>query len=426
MNAIKLNTHYNKSILPLVVEWISAISTLYLIASLILNFECQRIALFVWGAATVADIAVNRRYQNMKWKREKWVFGVMAVFYLCIWIWHIFEDCSSAQFFHSTDTRLPFLIFGILGLFTTLNPKIDITHIAATMLAMSVATLAYIIYDNYAFISTGIGSINEFRENISILRHNSLRTTHIGSNVYMNCTMAMCFIAAQLSSKKWGKALLYIGILVIYATITLSEGRAGLITANLLVIAFIGFVIYRYCRKAIIPIVIVCVGLAGVGISKHNRLQLDMIKSEPRILIWEQAWELIKERPVLGYGVCDGRERFVTESLNNEELVKNFWDNWMEKHPDYKAHRFHCHNVFVESALEFGIVGLLLTIALFALPIVLTKGRKRSYIALIMLIFFIQSIFEAFTYHFQPMLFCLMVFIFVLSETEKLERNQRC
>ena len=220
--------------------------------------------------------------------------------------------------------------------------------------------------------------------------------------------------------------MLYIGILVIYATITLSEGRAGLITANLLVIAFIGFVIYRYCRKAIIPIVIVCVGLAGVGISKHNRLQLDMIKSEPRILIWEQAWELIKERPVLGYGVCDGRERFVTESLNNEELVKNFWDNWMEKHPDYKAHRFHCHNVFVESALEFGIVGLLLTIALFALPIVLTKGRKRSYIALIMLIFFIQSIFEAFTYHFQPMLFCLMVFIFVLSETEKLERNQRC
>lgn len=410
----------------MLVEWISAFSTLYLIASLILNFDYQRVAMIIYAASTVLDIIVNRRYENAKWSKEKWVFASMTLFYLCIWIWHIFEKCSSEIFFHATDTRLPFLIFGLLGIFTRLNPKIKMEYIAATMMIASVMTTAYVIYDNYAFVSTGIASINEFRENISILRHNSLRTTHIGTNVYMNCTMAICFVVAFWSDKKWKKALLYIGILMIYATITLSEGRAGLITANLLVIAFIGFVLYRYCKKAIIPIVILCAGLACVGISKHNRLQLDMIKSEPRILIWEQAWELIKERPVMGYGVCDGREKFVTSSLNNEKLVRNFWDNWLEKHPDYKPHRFHCHNVFVESALEFGILGILLTMAIFALPIALTKGRKRAYMTIFMLIFFIQSIFEAFTYHFQPMLFCLIIFVGTMSAQESAESDQRC
>ena len=426
MDAIKQNPYNNKSILPIVVEWISAISTLYLIATLILNFEYQRLAMIIYGSATILDIIVNRRYQNVKWEKGKWVFAIMGLFYLCIWIWHLFENCSSEIYFHSTDTRLPFLIFGLLGIFTRLNPKIKISYIAVTMLITSLATLAYIVYDNYAFLSSNITTINDFRENISILRHNSLKTTHIGTNVYMNCTMAMCFIVAFWSEKKWEKALLYIGIFLIYVAITLSEGRAGVITTNLLLIVFIGFALYRYYRKAIAPIVIICVGLACVGISKHNRLQLNIIKSEPRILIWEQAWDLIKDRPLMGYGVCEGREKFVTSSLNNEELVRNFWDNWLKEHPDYKTHRFHCHNVFVESALEFGVLGFLLTLALFVLPIALTKGKKRVCLSIFMLIFFIQSLFESFTYHFQPMLFCLIIFICIMSTSKIFDNNQKC
>ena len=425
MNTIKLNPYNNKSILPLVAEWIYVISTLYLIASLILTFSYQKIALFAYFASTILDIIVNRRYQNVKWERRKWVFVSMALFYLFIWIWHLFEDCTSPAFFHSTDTRLPFLVFGLLGIFTHLNPKINISHITITMLISSLVTFIYVICDNYEFISNNITTINEFRENISILRHNSIKTTHIGTNVYMNCTMAMCFITAFQSSEKWKKILLYIGILLIYITISMSEGRAGLITSNLLLIIFIGFVIYKHYPKAITPIVILCIILSIIGISQHNRLQLEMIKTEPRILIWEQALDLIKERPLLGYGVCEGREKFVTSSLNNEELVRNFWDNWLKKHPDYKTHRFHCHNVFVESALEFGILGIFLTLALFILPIALTKGKRRAYLSIFMVIFFIQSMFESFTYHFQPMLFCLIIFICTMSNSKIFNDNYR-
>ena len=140
----------------------------------------------------------------------------------------------------------------------------------------------------------------------------------------------------------------------------------------------------------------------------------------------ETSIKLIKERPIMGYGVCDGREKFVTECLNNEELVNNFWNNWLKKHPNYQTHRFHCHNVFIESTLEFGILGFLLTLGLFILPIILTKHKMQAHLSLFMLIFFIQSIFESFTYHFQPMLFCLIIFIFIKSNSNLFNDYQKC
>ena len=423
---MRLNNLNEKTILHQGVEWFSAIATLWLMASLLLTFECQRLSLFIYAIATVADVVMNKRYSGVKWEKRRWVFAAMVAFYACMWIWHIFEACSSAEYFHSTDTRVPLLAFGVLGLCTNLNPKIKVEYITMTMLAASVGTLAYILYDHHEFIANNIKTINEFRDNISILRDRSTKTTHIGSNVYMNCTMAMCFVTAWGERKWWKKGVLYAGVAMMYATISLSEGRAGLITTNLLLITFIGYAIYKHYRKAVVPMVMVCVAVAAIGMSKHSRLQMDVIKNEPRILIWGEAMGLIKERPVLGHGVCDGREKFVTATLNNEVIVKNFWNNWMKKHPDYRVERFHCHNVFIESALEFGVVGLALSIALFVLPIVMVRGRRRVYMAIVMAIFLIQAMFEALTSHFQPMLFCLLIYMLALGEKEEWDEDQMC
>ena len=117
-----------KSILPLVVEWINILSTIYLIATLILSFDYQQPAMYAYFISTVADIAVNKRYRDVKWDSTKWIFIAMIGLYLSIWIWHMCETCNSPQFFHSTDKRLPFLIIGLLGLLTNPNPKMKISY----------------------------------------------------------------------------------------------------------------------------------------------------------------------------------------------------------------------------------------------------------------------------------------------------------
>ena len=70
-----------KSILSLGIEWISVLSALYLIASLIFAFKYQRPALSIYAIATVIDIIVNGRYKNLKWDKVKSTFVMMIVFY---------------------------------------------------------------------------------------------------------------------------------------------------------------------------------------------------------------------------------------------------------------------------------------------------------------------------------------------------------
>ena len=408
-----------KSILSLGIEWISVLSALYLIASLIFAFKYQRPALSIYAIATVIDIIVNGRYKNLKWDKVKSTFVMMIVFYLCMWTWHIFEDCSSTEFFHSTDTRLPFLVFGIIGLTSSLNPKIEIKHVAYTMLAASLAALTALIVDNYTHIAN-IKDIDELRHLMPYMRSKTLQVIHIEFNLYLNCTMAMCFIAIFEAKKHAIKVMLALGILLIYTALILNEGRIGFAMANILLLIFYGISIQHYKPKLLIPSLIVAAIAIVILASGHQRLQVDQITQDPRVEIWKLSSHLIAEKPILGYGVCDGREVFI-EKCTTEEGLQNFWRNWMNEFPDYKISRFHCHNAFVESTLEFGVIGLTVVILIFLLPILLTKNRRKIYLSLFILIFGAQAMFESFTFHSQITLFCWLIYFFINT---KLKNDQ--
>ena len=411
-------SHNNmKSILPTAVEWINVLSTIYLLSTFILPFNYQRVALYVYFASLIVDIVVNRRYKGLKWHNTKYVFATMVFFYAAMWIWHLFEDCNAQIYFHSTDIRLPFLVFGLLGLTCRINPKIKISYIAYTML---ITSLIAIVYLAYKIIDCQPTTIEEIRLLLPVIRHKALHTTHIGLNQYLNCTIAICFIYLHEKTKKWDVILLSLGILIIYISLLLNEGRAGFIIANILIWLFIGITIYQHKPKVLIPgLTILSIILLSIT-SHHDRLNLTELMKEPRTFVWDTSIEIIKEKPILGHGVCQGKQLFIEQVTNNKDLTE-FWEHWYSLAPDYNKNRFHCHNAFLESAIEFGLIGIIATILIFLLPILFTKNKRRLYLSFIILIFGIQAIFESFTAHYQIFLFCWLLYFFVntkLSEDD--------
>lgn len=411
---LQTNKYINriKSILPQLVEWINLLSTIYLIASLILSFQYQQLAIYIYFTSLLFDIIINQRYKNVKWHKAKWTFIVMIIFYLCIWIWHIFESCQSNAFFHSTDIRLPFIAFGILGIFFNLNPKIKISHIATTMLIATLTATTYIIYKKYdSFFSPDI-TINHIRTILPEIRQELLHVTHIEFNLYINCTMALCFICYNECNKKIIKTLFAIGTIFTYIILFINEGRSGFITANILFVLFIIFYIYKNKPKLLIPSIIVFSFIFLLPITTHDRLKFDYLEDDPRLTIWNLSFEMIKEKPLFGYGVCNGKELFIQQITNNPNF-DSFWEFWSTLYPKYDKNRFHNHNAFLESAIEFGLIGLIITILIFILPILLTQHKKRLYLTIFILIFSIQAIFESFTYHYQILLFCWIIYFFI-------------
>ena len=406
-----------KSILPTAVEWINVLSTIYLLSTFILPFNYQRVALYMYFASLIVDIVVNRRYKGIKWHNTKYVFATMAFFYAAMWIWHLFEDCNAQIYFHSTDTRLPFLAFGLLGLTCAINPKIKISHIAYTMLVTSLIAIGYLAYKVTEHQPT---TIEEIRTLLPVIRHKALHTTHIGLNQYLNCTIAICFIYIHEKRKKWNAILPSLGILIIYISLLLNEGRAGFIIANILIWLFIGITIHQYKPKFLIPsLMLVAIVLLCIA-SHHDRLNLNELVKEPRMYVWKTSIDIIKEKPILGHGVCQGKELFIERVTNNKDLAE-FWEHWYLLDPDYNKNRFHCHNAFLESAVEFGLIGIIITLLIFLLPIIFTKNKRQLYLSFIILIFGIQAMVESFTAHYQIFLFCWLIYFFIntkLSESD--------
>lgn len=401
-----------KSILPSLVEWINMFATLLLIASLVLSFFYQRIALYFYALTTVADFIVNRRYLNNKWYKAKYTFVAMIIFYLCMWIWHLFEPCSSNVFFHSTDIRLPFLAFGIMGILLNLNPKIKIRYLAYTMLTASVSAIIYIIVAKYDVIFVDGANLNYFRYILPQIRHEILHVTHIEFNLYLNTSMILCFINFLETDKKRYKIISVLGVLAIYTAVLFNEGRTGFLTANVLFLLFVSLTILKYRPKLLVPALISIIIVIVSVVSSHQRFDITNIKQDPRGIIWNISTNIIKEKPILGYGVCQGREKFL-EHITTDSGLTNFWEHWYLEFPDYNKNRFHCHNAFLESTIEFGIIGLALVLMIFLLPIILTKHKRQLYLSFFILTFGIQAMFESFTFHYQVILFCWLLYFFI-------------
>ncbi len=420
MTQINSYTNKIKTILPQMVEWFNVISTLYLIASLILSFKYQKPAIYIYAISTATDIIVNKRYLNAKWDKTKYTFIIMITYYLCIWIWHIFEQCNSTIFFHSLDTRLPFLIFGILGLCVNINPKIKLSYIAYTMIISAITSIIYVILQKYNIIFTPTITIDLFRKLLPHIRHELLHVTHIEFNVYLNCAMSMCFIQFIESKKRLEKILLVSCIIFIFIALLFNEGRTGFATASILFFIFTVISIYYYKPKFLIPTLLVLIITIILFINGHERLNIDNIEHDPRGIIWKLTTEIIKEEPLFGHGVCNGRQLFVERSINNPDMV-HFWEHWHQLYPNYNKNRFHCHNAYLESMLEFGIFGMIITILIFLLPILLTTNKKQLYLSLFILIFSIQAMFESFTFHLQIILFCWLIYFF--TNIKQLDNN---
>ena len=415
----KTNSHTDKikSILPNLVEWINLFSTIFLVTTLILPFIYQRIALYTFFISTILDVIINQRYTNLKWNKIKWLFIIMIVFYLCIWIWHIFEESNLRHFQKVTENRLPFLAFGILGLFCNINPKLKPQYLAFPMLLTAILSSSFILIN---IIKNSPSSFIEYQQLFEYYRYTTLKTLHMNFNLYLNFSIMFGFYALTTTSKRWIKIALLICICIIFLFIFTSEGRIGFFTGTILMIGFICYNIIKYNKKLAAPIITLSCILFPYLILNHQRVKNSDISLDPRHVIWEHSINLIKEKPLLGYGVSDGRKAFIEHRTENEKFSTYYLNDLYSIEPDLKnTYVPHPHNVFIESTIEFGIIGLILICSIMILPIVLTKGKKQLFSIITIFIFGVQAMFEVLWVLFPPIYLCLFLYIIILIPTDE-------
>ena len=110
-----------------VIEWINVVAICMLAVTLIFPSQYQIPFFYIYAATTALDVFYNKRWQGVKpLERCRLLFIPMILFYLCIWIWHPFEESNMPIFKYTAENRLPFLIFGLMGFFTTATRRFHV------------------------------------------------------------------------------------------------------------------------------------------------------------------------------------------------------------------------------------------------------------------------------------------------------------
>lgn len=382
--------------------WVHTFFALMLMSSWVFPFWVQRIALWGFFLTYIADIVIERRLINIHWRPMNCLYIAMILFYLLIPIWQVFTgSCDNMLYKKAIDIRLAFLGAGIIGILG-ISKHIKIRYFAYSMGFVSVCTLIYLI-SNIGFI--------EFLTNpnrnmlLTEMRIEKLNS-HMVYNLFLNISLAFLSHTIIKSKDKPGiKIILGIEWLLIFGALFMTEGRVGFFTALMQVVIFTIYLVWIKFKVMLIPIFIVAVLGVGVALEKHERMV--NVMHDTREVIWNICIDMIKEKPLLGYGVSTARETLVNRGLNDDAFRNRYYESGFLPYYDASdKYLMHPHNVFLEAEMEFGILGLLLVIFMFTYPVVMCRQNRRLMVFTFLFIILVQAMFETYGPSIQPTCFC--------------------
>ena len=120
-----------------------------------------------------------------------------------------------------------------------------------------------------------------------------------------------------------------------------------------------------------------------------------------RLLTWYSAWQLIKQSPLIGYGVGDANEVLI-EKYKELNYIRNY------------RNRYNAHNQFLQTYLQTGFIGFSILLYIFVLLGIRLQRSKNEFLVFIVLT--ISILFESMLVRFNGIVFLSIIIPLLLKE----------
>ncbi|WP_276168603.1 O-antigen ligase family protein [Zobellia alginiliquefaciens] len=376
------------------------------------------LVLIAWAILSIFSFKKSDTHKN-------WCWAVLPIFYLLYFI-----GCFTAEtpYFGFLETKLSFLIFPLLFFLHSYTAPQRMNMLKVFIFGLLGAGLLCFIFSCYRSIEIQEGSLY-FRANVlggkgfieAILyggnyffgNYFSIFHQTVYYALYLCSGIAILLFYPKLFSEKSRRCILLIFTLFIF----LISNKASFIALGMLFIFRLTIMKISSSKKMIGLIVIF--GMMAVFVLMNPRTkeavkkvtagELKINKNArygftTRILTWDAAWSLIKEKPILGYGAGETQLK-----LNGVYKEKEY------QHPLKET--YNAHNLWLQTWLENGILSLLLLVGIFALLFqksIKNKEYQSFFLALVLLVI-INTFFESMFNRFSGVSFFSFLVCFILS-----------
>lgn len=375
--------------IPDICKYINLISTIGLFVSWLFPFRIQYPFLWIFFISYILDVYFTKRYTELNYTKDKLVFVLFIIYFLIVPVSQIFlGNGFSENFFKSSlEKHLPFLAFGIIGLLG-INPTIKLRYIGYVMIAISCSCILYLLFCKIGistFIHTEDKSLLFTETRVQYLTH------HMKANLFFNISLLFSFyIIIRRTIPLIARIITGILTLPIIYILLITEGRTGFVTAIILLGCFFIYMLWKFNHK-ILFIGLPCI-MAGVVLFALHHERMSSTFDDPRMALWNIGIEMVNERP-MGYGAQQGRITYVNKVLASDlDLI---WFTTALPDPEDR-YLLHPHNEFIESTINYGIIGGLVFLSIFLVPLLTTQKERAFYVTLFLFIVGTQFFFDIF------------------------------
>ena len=337
---------------------------------------------FTW----LIEFVLDKRWQ-VKPMREWIHYLLLLVFFL--WEFLYLPTEGSLYFHHHMEQRYPLLAFGIIGFFG-INNRYSRSIVIHTMMLASVCSVLFL------FTKTGWHTILFSPKRI--FEYSYIRTlyinTHMMHDFFLNSTLVGIWYLLFHADRKpllWQKIVYPLVVVIIFGGLLCSDGRSGFFMGLVIISTMTVVELFRHNKRLAIGICVASIGIVLALSALHPRISQQSIEYDLRYSYWKAAVELIKEKPIVGYGMNNAQEMFDQICPNYISANNSYY--WQVR----KEHFIDTHNQYLQTMLEYGIIGLILLLAIYLSPLWICWGSKRWWLAFFFTLLSLgQSIFDMF------------------------------
>lgn len=368
----------------------------------------QNITLYVLFISYGLEFILEKKWKTFQWTRYSWMYTAFLTFFMMILLWMPFEEHTDYTA-KIIEYRLPFLAFGIMGLFG-LNNLHKLKYYSITFVLWAVIMIFYIMFFKMGFYylsydGTGLipfGKYNPFgfMNMVNDIKPSqyfaSVRTicftSHFIFDFILNLGIISCvylFLRNPFKHKVVRTAsyvLIAIAWIIILATLLISDGRSGMIAS--VMTTGIG-VIYLLWKKSRITTIIAAIIIAIAGlyfISGHQKIKDSNINKDPRTIVWRHSLKLIKEKPILGYGAGDASYTIMDELSTSQDVLDTHDQTLLENLGTRRIICAHSLSQILQTTLEYGVFGLSIILIIIFCPFFIVKKKDHKCLALMFII----------------------------------------
>lgn len=416
------------------VNYINLASALLLTGVMYMWYPMQRIFVTLFAVTYLIEIFTDKKFKHVKVDKSIYLYAAMTLFFLLAFVYKPFEQTSN-YFFPVLERRISLAAFAVICLLGV-NKYYKLSYFLNIIVISAVLAIFYIIYQ------VGIGNFIHMPNRFELF--NEARIDYIGTHMSFNLYVNIGIIGMwYMLRNKWKsintvvKILYFLAAVLFFIILSNSDGRSGLFIGLFILFGLILYEVFKLNKKLGVIAIVVVPLLFSLMIMNNKRMEDTIfyddnlsqkesfeekirraLAKEPRLFIWESAWNIYKQKPVLGHGISDGQSFFETELLKNEDEEYRYYRETIKDRLLYTEP----HSQYLQTAMEFGILGVAILLFIYFYPLVLVDKNRKWMMILILMLFLNQSIFDVFLTSQFSLIFG-MILMLMLKTTDDLHLN---